>query len=84
VGHPLTVAVRIEEAQHALGLLKGLDQSVKQNAVEATVAEFDAILVMLVKGVHGNLQCWLDTWKITPVNAFSLCRNDLPPEAFAI
>jgi hypothetical protein len=27
----------------------------EQDAVEASIAEADAILVMLVKGVHGNL-----------------------------
>jgi hypothetical protein len=51
------LAVRVEEANHPLGLLEGLDQTVQQNSVEASIAELNVILVVLVKGVHGNLQC---------------------------
>jgi hypothetical protein len=39
-------------------LLERLNQPVQQQAVEAPIPELDAILVMLVKGVHGILlQC---------------------------
>jgi four helix bundle protein len=38
-------------------LLEGLNQPIQEKAVEAPVSELDAILVMLKKGVHGNLQC---------------------------
>src|SRR5215469_11514100 len=48
--------IGIEEAEHALGLLEGLNQSVQQNPIEAPISELDAILVVLEKGVHGNLQ----------------------------
>jgi len=54
VRHPASVAVRIEKAQHAFGLLERLNQSIQQQPVEAPIAKLDAILVMLVKGVHGT------------------------------
>ncbi len=57
LGHPFPLAVGIEKTKHSLGLLEGLNQSVEQNAIEATIAEADAILVVFDKGVHGNLQC---------------------------
>jgi len=38
-------------------LLEGLDQAVQENTVEAPIAESDVILVMVVEGVHGYLQC---------------------------
>jgi hypothetical protein len=37
--------------------LERLDQPVQQQSVKTPVMEPDAILVMLEKGVHGNLQC---------------------------
>ena len=46
--------VGVEEADHALGLLKGLNQAVQQDAVEAAIGEPDTILMMLVEGVHGR------------------------------
>jgi len=49
------VPVSVEEPDHSFGLLEGLDKSVEQNAVKTTIAEADAVLVMLVKGVHGRL-----------------------------
>src|SRR5579863_1191262 len=55
-----------EEANGSFGLLKGLDQTIQQNSVETTIVEPDAILVMFVKGVHGNLQQWSAIWKLTP------------------
>ena len=36
--------------------MERLDQSIEQQTIEASIAELDAILVVLVKGVHGNLQ----------------------------
>ncbi len=54
--HPVSLAVGVEKADHALRLLKGLDQPVQQKAIEAPVPESDAILVVLVEGVEGNLQ----------------------------
>jgi len=57
VRHASALAIRIEKAQHPFGLLKRLNHSIQQQAIEAPVPEFDAILVMLVKGVHGDLQC---------------------------
>src|ERR1700692_2406667 len=56
-GHTFSLPIRIEETDHALGLLKRLDQSVQKQPVETTIGEANAILVMLEKGVHGNLQC---------------------------
>ena len=53
--HSLAVAVGIKETDHPLGLLEGLDQAVEQNAIKAAVAEVDAMLMMLVEGVHGVL-----------------------------
>src|SRR5207248_2994248 len=58
--------VGIEETEDSLGLLEGLDEAIQQEPVEAPVAEFDAILVMLVKGVHGGPPVWSDTWSILP------------------
>ncbi len=46
---------RIEETDHSFRLLKGLNQTVEQQPVEAPVAESDAIFVMFEKGVHGKL-----------------------------
>jgi hypothetical protein len=51
---PLPLPVGIEETQHALGLLKGLDQSVQQNPIETSIAKLDAILVVFDEGVHGG------------------------------
>jgi hypothetical protein len=39
----------MEEADHSFGLLEGLDQAIKQNPIEASIAESDAILVMFEK-----------------------------------
>jgi hypothetical protein len=51
--HGVQLAGGVEEADHALGLLKGLNQAVQQDAIEAAIGEPDTILVMLVEGVHG-------------------------------
>jgi len=34
-----------------------MDQAIQNNTVEAPIAESDVILVMVVEGVHGYLQC---------------------------
>src|SRR6266542_4206841 len=57
LGHPFSFPVGVEKPEHALGLLEGLDQAVKQNAIKASIAELNAILVVFEKGVHGHLQC---------------------------
>ena len=51
----IDVSVAVEEADHALGLLKWLDQPVEQDPVKAAVREADAVLVVLVEGVHHRL-----------------------------
>ena len=53
---PVPVLYLAEEADGSFGLLKGLDEAIQQDSVEATIVEPDVILVMFVKGVHGNLQ----------------------------
>jgi hypothetical protein len=42
------MAIAIEEADDPLRLLKRLDQSIQQDAVETTMTPKDAVLVMLV------------------------------------
>src|SRR5207249_5176839 len=44
------------EHQGLLGLLKRLNQTVEQNAIEAPVRQTNAMVVMLGEGVHGGLQ----------------------------
>src|SRR5207253_8834127 len=56
-GHSLPMTIGVEEAQHALGLLERLDQSVEQEPIKTPIPELDAILVMLDEGVHGTLLC---------------------------
>src|SRR5262245_38313907 len=67
-GHPLAVAVGVEETEHALRLLERLDQSIEQKSIEASIGELNAILVVLEKGVHGNLP-GVRYLEHTPVNA---------------
>ena len=45
-----------EKADGPLFLLKGLDRSMEQDTIEATIGETDVILMVFVKGVHGVLQ----------------------------
>jgi hypothetical protein len=40
------------KANYPLGLLKRLDQAVKQGSGRNSITEADAVLVMLEKGVH--------------------------------
>jgi hypothetical protein len=49
LGHALSFPVGIEEAQHALWLLEWLDRCVEQHAIDTSIPELDAILVVLVK-----------------------------------
>jgi hypothetical protein len=50
------LSVEAEETDHSLGLLEWLDQTVQENAVEASISSANAMLVVLVEGVHGGLQ----------------------------
>ncbi|MGO9061562.1 MAG: hypothetical protein ACLQU2_29935 [Candidatus Binataceae bacterium] len=60
------LAVAAKETDHPLGLLKGLDQCVEQDAVKAPVAEPNAVLMMLKKGVHGTPPTVVNARKVTP------------------
>ena len=60
------LAVAAKETDYPLGLLKGLDQCVEQDAVEAPVAEPNAVLMMLKKGVHGTPPTVVNARKVTP------------------
>ena len=51
------IPIGAEESDHAFGLLEGLDEPVEQNPVKAAIPETNAILVMLVESVHGELLC---------------------------
>lgn len=53
--HGVEVAVGVEKPDHSFGLLKRLNQPIEENAIEAAVRETDAIVMMLVEGVHGLL-----------------------------
>jgi hypothetical protein len=53
--HGVALAVGVEEADDTFGLLERLNQRIQQDAIEAPVRETNAIVVMLVEGVHGNL-----------------------------
>ena len=48
----IEIPVASKEPDNAFFLLKGLDQAVEQNAIEAAILKPDAILVMLVERVH--------------------------------
>src|SRR5271166_4580997 len=63
--HRELIAIGTEEADDALGLLEGLNQAVEQDAVEATIARPNAMLMVLVEGVHEELQS-VSTPKRTP------------------
>jgi hypothetical protein len=49
------IPIGAEESDPAFGLLEGLDEPVEQNPVKAAIPETNAILVMLVESVHGEL-----------------------------
>ena len=69
-GDGIGITIGAEEANHAFWLLKGLDKSVEQDAVKATVVEKDVILMMLVKGVHGYASLCA-AWNHTPRAPFT-------------
>ena len=50
--HRIKLPVGIEEADDAFGLLERLNQTVQQDAIEATVLPSNAALVVSAKGVH--------------------------------
>ena len=51
-GYMLTI--RVEEPDDALRLLERLNEPIDQDPIEAPIPETNAILVMLVEGVHGG------------------------------
>ena len=51
-GNPPALPIGIKEADDSLRLLKRLNQSVQKNAIKTTVGKFDAMLMVLVEGVH--------------------------------
>src|SRR6202011_6181011 len=53
----ILLAIRVEETDNALRLLKRLNEAVQQKPVKTPVTESDTILVMLVESVHGPLLC---------------------------
>jgi hypothetical protein len=55
--NPPTLAIGIKVADHSLGLLKRLNQSVQKNPIKTTVGKFDATLMMFAEGVHRLLLC---------------------------
>jgi four helix bundle protein len=72
---------QVEEANHSLGLLEWLDQAVPQDAIQASITESDVILVMFVRGVHGDLQSGEIPGRLL---LGSLGRKNPPPGAFTI
>src|SRR5271167_4955764 len=55
--HWVLISISAEETHDPLGLLKRLDETVEQNAVKTAISESNAILVVLVESVHGELLC---------------------------
>jgi hypothetical protein len=51
----IEMPVSFEKADHSLGLLKRLDEPVQQDTVETPIIEANAVLVMIVEGVHDRL-----------------------------
>ena len=68
-GDTLAVAIGVEESNDPFRLLKGLDQPVQQQSVEASVVEPDAILVVLEKSVHGGYSCVVRYQEHSAMNA---------------
>jgi hypothetical protein len=54
----LALPIGFKEADHTLGLLKRLNQSVQKNPIKTTVGEFDAMLMMFAEGVHELAPVW--------------------------
>jgi hypothetical protein len=57
----MALPISIEESDHSLGLLKRLDQAVQKDPIKTTVAEFDAIFMMLRRRCSRAPPVWLDT-----------------------
>jgi hypothetical protein len=72
--HTHAVAVVVEEAHHAGGFLEGLNETVQQEPIEAPVSELDAILVVLVESVHGDLPV-VEQQELNAVNASTGVRS---------
>jgi hypothetical protein len=52
-GDRIDFSVCAEKADHSLWLLKRLDGRIEKHSVEAAIMEIDAILMVLIEGVHG-------------------------------
>ena len=81
LAHRILLSIRVEEPDDALRLLEGLDQPVDQDAVKAPVPETNAILVMLVEGVHGHPPGF-STQKDTVMNAPTSDRGSRAERAY--
>src|SRR5438445_1835402 len=64
--HRVQLAIGVEESHDAFGLLEWLNQSIEQDSIEAPVPETNAIVVMLVEGVHGRFQVVRQPGSINP------------------
>jgi hypothetical protein len=51
----IEIPISTEETDDTFFLLKRLDETVEENAVETAVLKSDVILVMLVERVHGHV-----------------------------
>src|SRR5439155_18237983 len=51
----IEISIRAKETNHALLLLKRLDKSIEEDAIETSVLKSDVILVLLVESVHGHV-----------------------------
>jgi hypothetical protein len=57
-GDRVDVSIGAEEADDSFGLLKWLDASIEDDSIKAAIMETDVILMVLVKGVHGESSSW--------------------------
>jgi hypothetical protein len=79
--HRILLSVGVEESYNPLRLLKRLNQPVDQDPIEAPIGETNAIVVMLVEGVHG----WppgVSTPKDTAMNAPTSDRGSRAKRAY--
>src|SRR5215469_5567015 len=60
----IDLAIEVEKADDPLWLLKGLNRTMEQNTIEATIGETDVILMVFNKGVHGVPPLGSDPWSI--------------------
>src|ERR1700688_878159 len=85
----ISVPIDPEKSFHSGSVQEGLNTAIQQQAVETTVSELDAILVMLGKGVHGGLQCGQIPGAYSPerlsghVHASTCCTNAFRPPGMA-